>query len=108
VKNLALLVPTVLAFAISIGAQDVPHIHMSPPPPSMDPDSNNQPADSPTLPKHIDLAQLQKEANDLARTAQSIPSDLANVRRGVLPKDVLQKLRQIERLSKHLRTELNP
>jgi hypothetical protein len=57
---------------------------------------------------HADLIQLQKEADDLARTAQSIPADLESVRKGMLPKDVIQKLKQIEKLSKRLRSELNP
>lgn len=75
----------------------------------MDPETpQGQQKDSTTVTRHVDLAQLQKEADDLARTAQSIPSDVANVRKGTLPKDVIEKLKQIERLSKHLRTELNP
>jgi hypothetical protein len=57
---------------------------------------------------HADLIQLQKEADDLARTAQSIPADLESVRKGMLPKDVIQKLKQIEKLSKRLRSELSP
>jgi len=51
---------------------------------------------------------LQKEADDLARTAQTIPADVASVRKGMLPKDVIEKLKQIEKLSKHLRGELAP
>lgn len=67
------------------------------------------PSPAPVAPtRHIDLAQLQRDADDLARTAQTIPSDVASVRKGMLPKDVLQKLKQIEKLSKHLRNELNP
>ncbi|MBZ5680272.1 MAG: hypothetical protein LAO24_09225 [Acidobacteriia bacterium] len=58
--------------------------------------------------RQIDLVQLQREADDLARTAQTIPADVAKVRKGMLPKDVIQKLKQIEKLSKHLRSELNP
>jgi hypothetical protein len=54
-----------------------------------------------TSSKHIDLAQLQREADNLARTAQTIPSDVASVRKGMLPKDVIEKLEQIEKLSKH-------
>jgi hypothetical protein len=72
----------------------------------MDSDSKNQPPENPS--RRIDLAQAQKEADDLARTAQTIPSDIASVRKGVLPKDVIEKLKQIEKLSKHLRNELNP
>jgi len=51
---------------------------------------------------------LQHDADDLARTAQSIPTDVASVRQGMLPKDVIQKLKQIEKLSKRLRGELTP
>jgi hypothetical protein len=76
------------------------------PPEALDPNvMQKAPA---TFSKHIDLVQLQKEADDLARTAQTIPSDVASVRKGMLPKDVIEKLKQIEKLSKHLRGELNP
>ena len=58
--------------------------------------------------ERLDLLQLQRDADDLARTAQTIPTDVASVRKGMLPKDVIDKLKQIEKLSKRLRTELNP
>ncbi|PYX62996.1 MAG: hypothetical protein DMG78_32440, partial [Acidobacteria bacterium] len=58
--------------------------------------------------RRVDAAQVQKEADDLARMAQTIPADVASVRKGMLPKDVIEKLKQIEKLSKRLRTELNP
>ena len=58
--------------------------------------------------KHVDLAQLQRQADDLARNAQTIPADVASVRKGMLPRDVIEKLKQIEKLSKRLRSELNP
>ena len=61
-----------------------------------------------TPPRRIDAAQLQRDAEELARTAQSIPTDVASIRKGMLPKDVIDKLKQIEKLSKRLRTELNP
>ncbi len=107
-KKLSLLLPAVLLTCVLTDrAQDLPK-GMSPPPPPLDPERQNQASDTPRLQRQIDLAQLQKDADDLARTAQSIPVDVANVRRGVLPKDTLQKLKQIEKLSKHLRSELNP
>jgi hypothetical protein len=81
---------------------------MSPPPPPMNPDNAKQAPDEPKLMHRIDLVQLQREADDLARAAQTIPSDVANVRRGTLPKDVIQKLKEIEKLSKRMRNELNP
>ena len=76
-------------------------------PPPMDPDSAGPPAPPATFPRRIDLQQLQKEADDLALTAQTIPGDVASVRKGMLPKDIIPKLKQIEKLSKHLRTQLN-
>jgi hypothetical protein len=81
--------------------------HFPSPPGSMD--DQTQQSQSPSLPtKHIDLAQAQREADELARTAQTIPSDVASVRKGILPKDVIEKLKQIEKLSKRLRSELTP
>jgi len=55
-----------------------------------------------------DFAELQKEADDLARTAQTIPDDMAALRKGTLPKDLIQKLKQIEKLSKRLRSQVTP
>jgi hypothetical protein len=54
----------------------------------------------------IDLAKVGQEAEELAKIAQTIPPDVASIQNGMLPKDVLQKLKQIEKLSKHLRSEL--
>lgn len=79
---------------------------MSPPPSPMNSDPAAQDL-SPSLQRRIDLLELQKEADDLARTAETIPSDMASVRRGTLPKDFIQKLKQIEKLSKHLRSQIS-
>ena len=78
------------------------------PPPSMDPQKQPQPAaQDPAMPaRHPDLAQAQREADNLARVAQTIPADMAKIREGMLPKDVIDKLKQIEKLSKRLRSEL--
>jgi hypothetical protein len=54
----------------------------------------------------IDLAKVSQEAHELARLAQTIPPDVATIQRGILPKDVLEKLKQIEKLSRRLRSEL--
>lgn len=81
--------------------------HFPTPPQSMDPEQ--QPKEhAPSLTRHLDFAQVQREADELSRTAQTIPSDLGSLRQGMLPKDVIAKLKQIEKLSKHLRSELAP
>jgi hypothetical protein len=55
-----------------------------------------------------DPAKLKQEADELSRLAQSIPVDVQSIEKGMFPKDVVQKLKQIEKLSKHLRGELTP
>ena len=79
-----------------------------PPPPSMDPEQGKTTPDSPKVQHRVDPVKLQQDADDLARTAQTIPSDVASIRRGALPKDTMEKLKAIEKLSKRLRSELNP
>lgn len=63
----------------------------------------------PTQPRvQLDLVKLHQDAEDLARLAQTIPSDLASIQKGILPKDTLEKLKQIEKLSKNIRNSLKP
>jgi hypothetical protein len=61
----------------------------------------------PQAPK-VDLAKLHQEAVDLAQLAQSVPTDVDQVAQGKLPKDLADKLRHIEKMSKRLRGELAP
>ncbi len=99
-----------VACVASTGAQmkDVYTPGVPPPPASMDPDHGKVAPDDPRLQHRVDPVKLQRDADDLARTAQTIPVDVANIRRGTLPKDTIQKLKEIEKLSKRLRSELNP
>lgn len=54
----------------------------------------------------VNLAGLHQDALDLAQLAQSIPADVNQAAQGKLAKDLAEKLKKIEKLSKHLRTEL--
>ncbi len=101
-----LILPAVSCLFVALATPQTTGHHFPTPPPSMDSDTNNQAPETPW--RRIDLAQIQREADDLARTAQTIPSDVASVRKGMMPKDVIEKLKQIEKLSKRLRMELNP
>jgi len=94
-----------LLCTIGVVAQQSPK--MSPPPPPLDPGRAAPPGQS-TVRLNLDFERMQREADDLARTAQTIPADVVSVRKGMLPKDVIEKLKQIEKLSKRLRGELNP
>jgi hypothetical protein len=49
---------------------------------------------------------LQRDAKELADLSASITADIDQVNQGMLPKDVVAKLKRIEKLSKRLRSEL--
>ena len=100
-----LVIPVILAL---LSAPAAPQKKWTYPPPPKPMDSATPGSAPTTAQRHIDLLQLQRDANDLSLTAQTIPSDVESVRKGMLPKDVIQKLKQIEKLSKRLRSELNP
>jgi len=54
----------------------------------------------------IDVLELQREARELSDLAHTVPTDIDKVSHGLLPKDLAEKLKRIEKLSKHLRTEV--
>jgi hypothetical protein len=53
-----------------------------------------------------DPAQLKRDADELAKLAITVPADVERAGSGVLPKDLKDKLKRIEKLSKRLRGEL--
>ena len=107
VHRCILSVAALLFFASSMVPQ-TPGRGFPTPPPSLDQEKQAQvPGQHPsTGGRHTDLEQAQREAGELARIAQTVPADLTKVREGMLPKDAIEKLKQIEKLSKHLRSEL--
>jgi hypothetical protein len=56
----------------------------------------------------VELARLKQDAEELASLAQSIPPDVDQTARGILPKDLTTKLKRIEKLSKQLRSRISP
>ena len=60
------------------------------------------------LPLHAgaDPLELQREAKELLELSQSLQPDMQSVNHGLLPKDTIEKLKRIEKLSKRLRGEL--
>ena len=104
-KNLSVLLSA--AFLVCVAVAALAQRNMSPPPPSMDPQTKTGP-NQPVIEKRIDLVEVQREADVLARTHKPFLPTWPSVSKGMLPKDVIEKLKQIEKLSKHLRTELNP
>jgi hypothetical protein len=56
---------------------------------------------------HFDGLQAEREARELSDLAKTIPGDMDQVNHGLMPKDMLDKLKRIEKLSKHLRNEIH-
>jgi len=54
----------------------------------------------------MDLVKLRKDAAELATLAQAIPSDIDQTEKGTLPKDLPERLKRIEKLAKHLRSQV--
>jgi hypothetical protein len=55
----------------------------------------------------IDPSKLKRDADELAAIAQSVPSAIDQTTKGVLPKDLSDKLRRIEKLAKELRSQIS-
>ena len=53
-----------------------------------------------------DFAKLRKDAAELAALAQAIPSDIDQTGKGILPKDLTERLKRIEKLAKNLRSQV--
>lgn len=64
-------------------------------------------APNPPLPR-MDAIALQREAKQLLDLSQSLQPDVEALQRGLLRKDIVEKLKKIEKLSKHLRGEIAP
>jgi hypothetical protein len=55
----------------------------------------------------IELAKLRRDADELAALAQSIPSAVDQTAKGILPRDLNEKLKRIEKLAKELRSQVS-
>ena len=54
----------------------------------------------------LDLAKLKRDADELASLAQSVPLAVDQTTKGILPKDLSEKLKRIEKLAKQLRAQI--
>lgn len=58
--------------------------------------------------RSVDSTKLKRDADELAALAASIPSAVDQTTHGLVPNDLMEKLKRIEKLSKRLRNEINP
>ena len=82
-------------------------------PPRLPEVKHHLPADEPPQPGQeegkrpkIDTAQVKRDADQLAKLADEIPSSVEQANKGVVSKDLNDQLKQIEKLSKRLRRAL--
>ena len=54
-----------------------------------------------------DATKLKQNASELAALAESIPPDIDQTTKGILPKELDQKLKRIEKLAKQLRLQIS-
>ena len=71
---------------------------------------NNQQTEPPRppSPRATDPAKLKAEAAELRDLADGLPAAVDQVAKGMMPKDLGENLKKIEKLAKHLRSEVNP
>jgi hypothetical protein len=68
--------------------------------------SHNKPRIAKNQP--LDMVRVKQDADELAQLAGQIPSSVEQAKKGILPKDLSDRLKRIEKLSKQLRRELYP
>jgi hypothetical protein len=103
--------PALLLFALPAHPQlGAPLGRCGPQPPDPNWPQNSMPAERVSLETRkrppVDMVKLQRAAQELAELSASIPADVNRANHGLLPKDVLDKLKRVEKLSKQLRSEL--
>jgi hypothetical protein len=54
-----------------------------------------------------DALKLNRDADELSKLAQSIPSSVDQTTKGVLPQDLDQRLKRIEKLARQLRSHIS-
>jgi hypothetical protein len=59
-------------------------------------------------PRLAQLAAIQQDATELSTLSGSVQSDLQQLQKGVLAKDLQQRLKKMEKLCKKLRQEMEP
>jgi hypothetical protein len=57
--------------------------------------------------KLVDAAQLKNEAQELQGMAQALTPQIDQIGNGKLPKELIENLKKIEKLAKHMRGEIS-
>src|SRR2546425_7955771 len=55
----------------------------------------------------VDVIQLKNEAKELPNLSNALPAQMEQIGNGGLPKDLIDTLKKIEKLAKHIRGEIS-
>ncbi|MFY9729473.1 MAG: hypothetical protein WAK24_02610 [Candidatus Acidiferrales bacterium] len=71
---------------------------------------SNQPVEPPMemRSRKMNVDQVKQEADELKKLADGVPAQIELVTKNQYPKDLTDNLKRIERLAKHLRSEVTP
>jgi hypothetical protein len=106
-RHLALISGISFLLALSTPAQR----HSRPVPRGLSEAANkeNQSLEPPAvIRKEVDSAEIKREAAELQQLATAISDQVDQVARNQLPKDLNDNLKRVEKLAKHLRSEISP
>lgn len=67
----------------------------------------NERTSPPAVRRTINPITMQSQANQLADLAASMPQAVQNANKGLLEKDLIQRLKRIEKLAKQLRSQID-
>jgi hypothetical protein len=70
----------------------------------------NQPVEPPMemRSRKVNVDQVKQEADELRKLADGVPASIEQVAKNQYPKDLTENLKRIERLAKHIRSEVTP
>jgi hypothetical protein len=70
---------------------------------------NGQPGQWPQAGKRrmVDVVQLKSEAKELTNLSNELPAQMEQIGNGRLPKELIENLKKIEKLAKHIRGEVS-
>lgn len=58
--------------------------------------------------RKLNVEQVKEEADELRKLANGVPAQIEMVTKNQYPKDLSDNLKRIEKLAKHLRSEVTP
>ena len=70
-------------------------------------EAQNESVSPPPIRRSVNPVALENQAHQLADLAASMPQAVENANKGVLEKDLIERLKRIEKLAKQLRSQLD-